>query len=252
MIPWMNRLYYNLSWSNFMNKKGLMKIYIDEAWRWPLAWPMYIGIIHPTKKFDKKDFKDSKKLTEKKRKELFKKIVELEKKGFLYYSIWIVNSNEIDELWMTKAQNLAIKRGLSSILNKYSNKNLYDDITWITKKEIDEWQSKNNKKIEITIDWNRTFWIDKDLWILVHSIIKWDDLIKEISIASIIAKVNRDKIMKEEFDKQFPLYNFKKHKWYWTKEHRELILKYWPCEIHRKLFLKKIINNNSENFDKKS
>jgi ribonuclease HII len=82
--------------------------------------------------------------------------------------------------------------------------------------------------------------LDKDLEIPVETVIKWDDKIKEISIASILAKVSRDRIMENEMDKKYPKYNFKKHKWYWTKEHREKILQYWPCKIHRKLFLRKI------------
>jgi len=223
-----------------------MKLYIDEAGRWPLAWPMHIGIVLPLKKFDKTPFKDSKKLSERQREALFPKIEKLQSDGKIIFAIWTVTNTEIDKLWMTKALNLAIKRWISKILK--STKALLSDrrgaggevTVAITKKELTIRQKENNETIELVIDWNNKFWLDKDLWIPVQTVIKWDDKIKEISIASILAKVSRDRIMENEIDKKYPKYNFKKHKWYWTKEHRDAIIKYWPCKIHRKLFLRKI------------
>ena len=213
-----------------------MKLYVDEAGRWPLAWPMHIGIVLPLKKFSKNEFKDSKKLSEKQREELFSHIEKLQKDWKILFAIASVSNSEIDKLGMTKALNLAIKRWLSEILFSANKK-------WISKKEIEKWQKENNDSIELIIDWNNKFWLDKDLWIKVETVIKWDDKIKEISIASILAKVSRDRIMENEMDKKYPKYNFKKHKWYGTKEHRDLILKYGPCKIHRKLFLRKIMWN---------
>ena len=109
---------------------------------------------------------------------------------------------------------------------------------------MEKWQKENNEKIELIIDWNNKFWLDKDLGIEVETVVKWDSKIKEISMASILAKVSRDRIMENEMDKKYPKYNFKKHKWYGTKEHRDAILKYGPCKVHRKLFLRKIMWNN--------
>lgn len=194
-----------------------MKLYIDEAWRWPLAWPMHVGIILPLKRFDKTPYKDSKKLSEKQRELLYTKIEELQSKWKIQFAIWSVSNKEIDKLWVTKALNLAIRK-------------------WIKKLSL------NTKDIELIIDWNNTFWLDKDLWIKVTTIIKWDDKIQEISMASILAKVSRDRIMENTMDKKYPQYNFKKHKWYGTKEHRDAIKKYWPCEIHRNLFLRKLFS----------
>lgn len=213
-----------------------MKFYIDEAGRWPLAWPMHIGIVLPLKKFDKTCFKDSKQLSEKQREQLFEKIEKLQKDRKVRCAIWSVSNTEIDKLGMTKALNLAIKRWISEILFSPNKK-------WITKKEIEKWEKENNKKIELIIDWNNKFWLDKDLGIKVETVVKWDSKIKEISMASILAKVSRDRIMENEMDKKYPKYNFKKHKWYGTKQHRDLILKYGPCKIHRKLFLRKIMWN---------
>lgn len=211
-----------------------MKLYIDEAGRWPLAWPMHIGIITPLKKFDKTSFMDSKKLSKKQRENLFIKIEKLKQKWKINFAIWNVNNLEIDKLGMTKALNLAIRRWLSEIFFSENKKG-------ITKKEINKRQKENWEVIKLIIDWNNKFWLDKDLGIEVQTVIKWDDKIKEISMASILAKVSRDWIMENEMDKKYPKYNFKKHKWYGTKEHRDLILKYGPCKIHRKLFLRKIM-----------
>ena len=213
-----------------------MKLYIDEAWRWPLAWPMHVGIILPLKKFDKKPFMDSKKLSEKQREILFTKIEKLQQDWKVLFSMGSVSNTEIDKLGMTKALNLAIKRGLYQILFWANKKS-------ISKKEIEKWQKETWENVELIIDWNNKFWLDKDLGIKVETVVKWDDKIKEISMASILAKVSRDKIMENEMDKKYPKYNFKKHKWYGTKEHRDAILKYGPCKIHRKLFLRKIMWN---------
>lgn len=213
-----------------------MKLYIDEAWRWPLAWPMHVGIVLPLKKFSKKEFKDSKKLSERQREELFSHIEKLRQDWKVLFSIGSVSNTEIDKLGMTKVLNLAIRKWLSEIFFSKNKK-------WISKKEIEKWQKENWESIELIIDWNNKFWLDKDLGIKVETVIKWDDKIKEISMASILAKVSRDRIMENEMDKKYPKYNFKKHKWYGTKEHRDAILKYGPCKIHRKLFLRKIMWN---------
>lgn len=222
-----------------------MKLYIDEAWRWPLAWPMHIGIVLPLKKFNKNEFKDSKQLSEKQREELFSRIEKLQKDWKILFAIASVSNTEIDKLGMTKALNLAIRRGIKKILFKapLSDRRGVGGEVACTKKDIIKWQKENSDNIELIIDWNNKFWLDKDLGIKVETVIKWDDKIKEISMASILAKVSRDRIMENEMDKKYPKYNFKKHKWYGTKEHRDAILKYGPCKIHRKLFLRKIMWN---------
>lgn len=223
-----------------------MKFYIDEAGRWPLAWPMHIGIVLPLKKFDKTCFKDSKQLSEKQREQLFEKIEKLQKDRKVRCAIWSVSNIEIDKLGMTKALNLAIRRWMFIILKKSPGLTatpFKKGEKFVDKKEIEKWQIDNNDKIELIIDWNNKFWLDKDLDIKVETVIKGDSKIKEISMASILAKVSRDRIMENEMDKKYPKYNFKKHKWYGTKQHRDLILKYGPCKIHRKLFLRKIMWN---------
>ena len=73
------------------------------------------------------------------------------------------------------------------------------------------------------------------------AIIKGDATSYSIAAASILAKVHRDRLM-QKLDKEYPQYNFAKHKGYGTKEHIELLKKYGPCKIHRKSFIKNFVN----------
>lgn len=195
----------------------MTRIYIDEAGRWPLAGPIHVGLILPIKKFIKKDFQDSKQLKEQQREELFEKIKTLESDGKLLYSIGISTHTEIDKRGMTKAINITIKRGLKKL--------------WI-----------KNKKRELIIDGNHDFHLRKDLWIPVTTIIDGDQKVKEISMASIVAKVSRDHYMLK-MHRKYPKYGFDKHKWYGTKLHYAMIEEWWVSEIHRRLFLRKFEQN---------
>ena len=99
------------------------------------------------------------------------------------------------------------------------------------------------------MDWNRDFGLKKmfPFW-EIETIVSGDAKVKEIWMASIVAKVSRDRIM-ERLPKKYAKYNFDKHKWYGTKEHKGLLEKYGPSDIHRKLFLKWIYPNHK--FSKK-
>ncbi len=240
-----------------------MKIYVDEAGRGPLAGPLYVWLILVLKQIHKKKFKDSKQLTSSQREVFFEKIKELEKKWSLLYSIWTVSNQEIDNLWLTKAISLAIKRGLFELLkkyyqnflqyslskwlcscdliNKFSIENLLQDDFSITNlKNLIQIISQTNPISEIRVDWKQDFWVSKDLEIKTKTVVKGDIKVHEISMASIVAKVSRDNRMIDIADKKYPKYNFKKHKWYGTKEHIKKIQELWPCELHRNLFLRKI------------
>lgn len=241
------------------------RIYIDEAWRWPLAWPVYTWLILQIDKFDSSNFDDSKKLTEKQREELYKNIQELESKWVIIYSSWTADNKEIDKLWLTKALNIALCRWLFSLFLKYYekhlkqnfNKNKWEEILLML--ELEKLFSEKNITYEVLkkifhiinninkIDWilldgNKDFWIKKDLWINITTIIDWDAKIPLIWAASIVAKVERDNYM-TQLSKKFPWYWIEKHKWYWTKAHIEAIKNFWPSKIHRKLFLTKILWN---------
>ncbi len=237
-----------------------IKIYIDEAGRGPLAWPLHVGVVLPVKRFVKKDFKDSKSLTEKTREILFAKIENLTQKGRVFSAIWSVSAWEIDELKITKAINLAIRRGLLEIFKAIFHKGLD---TWTMKCSCDVMDRLTLENllhnpsdqerplliekmqnfiwpIKLVIDGKHDFWLEKDLWIAIQTIIKGDQKNNYIAMASILAKVSRDRFVVEVLDSEFPEYGFAQHKGYGTKLHREKIKKYWPCTYHRTLFLRNL------------
>lgn len=91
--------------------------------------------------------------------------------------------------------------------------------------------------VKLIIDGNSDFGLKKYLGIYVETIIKWDALVKTISMASIIAKVQRDKYM-SDLDKVLPDYWFARHKWYGTKLHYDMIAKFAVSKEHRKTWIK--------------
>jgi ribonuclease HII len=167
---------------------------IDEAGRGPIAGPLVFAGVVLLKRID--GITDSKKLTPKKREELFEKIL----KNSVNHIVWIW-PEEIDE----KGLSFCIKKALLEIKSEIKAK------TYI-------------------FDGNSNFGVKE-----IQTIIKGDLKVKEIGAASILAKVSRDKYMIEIADK-YPMYNFKKHKGYITKEHIEEIKRYGFSDIHRKSY----------------
>ena len=175
---------------------------IDEAGRGPIAGPMVFAGCILSEKCKVKSEKwyeiltDSKKLTSKKREELF----EIIKENSIYHIVFKSN-DEID------------KKGLSKCIKE----SLIEIKTTL-------------KAQKYLFDGNSSFGVEG-----IETIIKGDEKIKEISAASILAKVSRDRFM-IEISKKYPEYKFDKHKGYITKEHKELIEKYGFCDIHRKSY----------------
>lgn len=179
---------------------------VDEAGRGPLAGPVYAAAIILKKGQTIEGVNDSKKLSEKKREALFDKIIsECEA-----YSVGTASEKEIDEINILQATFLAMKRAVKGL------------------------QVKPDLAL---VDGNQIPPLDCD----VQTIIKGDSKSESIAAASIIAKVSRDRYMKEMAAK-YPEYQFEKHKGYGTKLHYEMIEKYGICEIHRKSFLKKVLD----------
>ena len=179
---------------------------IDEAGRGPLAGPVVCAcVIMP---LDEQNIiegiNDSKKLSEKKRELLYDKIIE----KALAYSIIEVDEKTIDEINILQATKLGMKRALESLKIK-------PDIVLIDAVKIDTEIKQDN-------------------------IIKGDALSYNIAAASILAKVYRDRLMKE-LSKEYPEYNFEKHKGYGTKEHIDALKKYGKCKLHRETFIKNFI-----------
>jgi ribonuclease HII len=187
---------------------------IDEAGRGPLAGPVSVGMVKIKASFDTTFFKgirDSKKLSAKKREEWFLRAEEARKAGQLDWAVSLVSEKGIDKEGIAPAIRLGMKRCLEKL------------------------SIKNN-------DW---VFLDGGLKLpgeFVHqeTIIKGDEKIAVISLASICAKVVRDRYM-VTVSKKYPAYGFEIHKGYGTKLHIETIKKYGPSEVHRKSFLKNIV-----------
>ena len=179
---------------------------VDEAGRGPLAGPVCAAAVILPKDTIIEGVNDSKKLTERKREQLFDVITETA----LAYSVAWASVEEIERINILNAAMLAMKRAVEGL-------SLKADFA--------------------LIDGNKT----PDLSIPAFPIVKGDVLSMSIASASILAKVSRDRLM-YEYDSRYPEYCFAKHKGYGTKLHREKILEYGPCEIHRPSFLKKLLD----------
>ena len=179
---------------------------VDEAGRGPLAGPVCAAAVILPENLIIDALNDSKKLTEKKREELFDVIIQ----KAIAYSVAYASVAEIESLNILGATYLAMERAINGLKIKADY---------------------------ALIDGNRT---PPGLVIHSETVVKGDAKSCSIAAASILAKVSRDRLMLQ-YDEQYPQYNFKKHKGYGTKEHTDLIKQYGPCEIHRPSFLKNIL-----------
>ena len=182
---------------------------IDEVGRGPLAGPLVVGaVILPEENLEwVEGLKDSKKLSVKKREELNEIILQNASATGLGW----ISPVELDEVGIAEALQLATKRAVKKV------------------------QGTGVSFSQIVIDGKVNFLKDTVLESYVSVMPKADDLIKQVSAASIIAKVARDNYMYEVAEK-YPEYGFEKHVGYGTKMHREAILKYGICPEHRRSF----------------
>lgn len=176
---------------------------VDEAGRGPLAGPVCAAAVILPKHLEIPGLTDSKKLTDKKRRELFPLIQE----QAVAYGIGLASQEEIDEINILQATFLAMERALSQL-------NVRPDM--------------------VLIDGNR----EREFGVPVQTVIKGDSLSANIAAASILAKVTRDNLMME-LAQQYPQYGFEIHKGYGTKAHYEALRQYGASPIHRRSFLKK-------------
>lgn len=181
---------------------------VDEAGRGPLAGPVCAAAVILPTDAEIEGLNDSKKISEKKRELLYDVICE----KAIAYCISFGTLEEIEALNILEATFLAMNRSIDGL---------------------------KIKPDYVLIDGNKT---PKDIKIPCEAIVKGDAKSASIAAASILAKVTRDRLLLE-YDKQYPEYNFKKHKGYGTKEHTELILKHGPSPIHRLSFLKKLLGD---------
>ncbi len=189
---------------------------IDEAGRGPLAGPVVAAcvVLGNNFKIDNKKLKlvkDSKKLSPKRREELFSVIQE----EVLDFGIGICDQETIDRINVLEASFLAMKKAISAL---------------------------RQKPDFIVLDGRLPI---PNISIQQRVIKEADNTVFCVAAASILAKVTRDRIMLEMHEK-YPMYRFDKHKGYGTKLHLEMLEKFGPCPIHRRSFapVKKFFNNN--------
>ena len=176
---------------------------VDEAGRGPLAGPVCAAAVILPAHLDLPGLTDSKKLTDKHRRELFPLI----KEQAIAYGIGLASEQEIDEINILQATFLAMERALAQL----------------------------SIRPELAlIDGNR----EKDFGIPVKTVVKGDSLSANIAAASILAKVTRDDMMLE-LAKQYPEYGFDIHKGYGTKAHYEVLRTHGASPVHRNSFLRK-------------
>lgn len=186
-----------LEYENNLYKEGVTLIAgVDEVGRGPLIGPVVACACILPVNFYHKDIKDSKKLSEKKREEMYKII----KENAISIGLGIVSEKVIDEVNIYEATKIAMKEAIKN-LNITPEHVLIDAM-----------------KLELNIP--------------STSIIKGDDKSESIAAASIIAKVTRDHML-DEMDKEYPMYDLKDNKGYGTKKHLEALQTYGPCKYHR-------------------
>lgn len=179
---------------------------IDEAGRGPLAGPVVVGAVIMKPESFIEGVNDSKKISEKKREKLYEQITE----EAIAWSVGIVDQKEIDEINILNATKKALKMAIMNL------------------------QVKPERIVVDALEHIDTCGIP------YTSIIKGDAKVYSISAASIIAKVTRDRMMRE-YDEIYPEYGFAGHKGYGTAKHIQAIREFGPCALHRRSFIKNFI-----------
>lgn len=175
---------------------------VDEAGRGPLAGPVCAAAVILPFGLEIEGLNDSKKLTDKKRRQLF----DIIKKEAVAYGIALVDEKRIDEINILQATFEAMREAVSRLT--------------VTPELV-------------LVDGNR----DPKLSVPAMTVVKGDARSANIAAASILAKVTRDRLM-EELAQKYPQYGFEIHKGYGTQKHYDALREYGPCEIHRMTFLR--------------
>lgn len=187
---------------------------IDEAGRGPLAGPVSVGLVKIPQGFNKKFFKgikDSKQLTLEVRELWFSLATEARKRGELDFKVALISEKVIDRHGISYALRLGIKRCLKGLEASLDDQIFLDG------------------SLKAPIEFKHQL-----------TVIKGDEKIPVISLASICAKVVRDRKM-VRLSKKFPKYDFHLHKGYGTRMHLSAIRKYGSTELHRLSFLKNVL-----------
>ena len=192
-----------------LHRQGYVNIAgVDEVGRGPLAGPVVAAAVVLPEDFDVLGIDNSKKLSEKRREELFDVILE----KAVAWGIGMADHSTIDEINILQATKLAMKDAIADLSGKL------EGIDYVIFDAV---------KIN-------------DLKLPQEAVIKGDSKILAVAAASIVAKVTRDRMM-VAYAEEYPGYGFEKNKGYGTKQHYEGIARQGICPIHRKTFLKKVL-----------
>lgn len=211
-----------------MTLKPKYLIGVDEAGRGPLAGPVSVGCVKIAADFDWEliqGVNDSKQLTPENREAIFRRARELQRDGLLDYSVSLTAASVIDSVGIVPAIRRSMNRSLTKITSSVNTNvnisiNFYDDYLVLLDGGLKAPQQFVNQQ----------------------TIIRGDGSEKVIGLASILAKVTRDRYMVHQACKPlFAPYHFHTHKGYGTPAHRALISKYGLSPLHRKTFCKNVI-----------
>lgn len=196
---------------DFDRQFGVTICGVDEAGRGPLAGPVFAACAILGPGMEIPHLNDSKKLTERRRDEIFSRLTQ----GGAWYGIGSAGPEEIDRVNILRATFLAMDRAYSQLLEKGVPGEHFPQLA--------------------LVDGNR----DPGLPIPTRTVVKGDGKSAAIAAASVLAKVSRDRYMKE-LAEQYPQYQFEKHKGYPTQLHYQLILRHGVSPVHRRSFLKNL------------
>ena len=187
---------------------------VDEAGRGPLAGPVAVGVVAVHDGFDVlKEFlgvADSKKLSEKKREKIFEMLERRAGQGEVRFTVEFESAEVIDEEGIVTAVRRALWRGVNVL-------------------------APDSALVHVQLDGS----LKAPPEYSQETIINGDELIPLISLASIVAKVTRDRLM-IELSKKYPQYGFEKHKGYGTRAHYDALKTRGLCDIHRRSFLRRL------------
>ncbi|TAE30987.1 MAG: ribonuclease HII [Candidatus Kapaibacterium sp.] len=193
---------------------------VDEVGRGCLAGPLYAAAVILPEGFDTSGLRDSKKLSPRQRERLAERI-----NAEAVVGMGIASVETIAKINVLQATMEAMHAALYQVFERIGD-------------------LSHRKQHEIIVDGN--YFHSTEFVFDVQTIVRGDAIYPCISAASIVAKVARDAYMRDVAHVDFPLYNFARHKGYGTKEHREAIINYGACPLHRKLFLRNIVRQMQE------
>ncbi len=188
---------------------------IDEAGRGPIAGPVAVGIVRVYKDFDFfsafPHLNDSKKLSEKKRESIFLRLQEEQRAGNIEAVVLLASAQKIDAMGIVPSVRGALEKGVRTLLPNVSEGKVFLDGSLRAPKEYEQ-----------------------------ETVIGGDGLIPAIMLASIAAKVTRDRLMKK-LALEHPQYGFELHKGYGTKAHYAALIEHGLCILHRRSYLRSFI-----------